>query len=91
MTQLRSVSLALFYAMVFGAASLLAQRTVTVPESVVAYPDIVVYNGKVVTMDDTSFGGKIIVMRDEFTKELGRSAVGPQIVFDNKARYASSE
>jgi len=56
MTQLRSVSLALFYAMVFGAASLLAQRTVTVPESVVDYPDMVVYNGKVVTMQGSHNG-----------------------------------
>jgi predicted amidohydrolase YtcJ len=37
----------------------------------------------------TVVGGKVIVMRDEFAKELGRSAVGPQIAFDNKARYAA--
>ncbi len=33
-----------------------AQNTVTVPEEVVAYPDLVIYNAKLVTMDDTSFG-----------------------------------
>jgi len=33
-----------------------AQQTVTVPESVVFYPEIIVHNAKVVTMDDTSFG-----------------------------------
>jgi predicted amidohydrolase YtcJ len=38
----------------------------------------------------TVVGGKVIVMRDEFAKELGRNAVGPQIQFNNKARYAAS-
>ena len=33
-----------------------AQETVTVPVEIAAYPDLVLYNGKVVTMDDTSFG-----------------------------------
>ena len=32
----------------------IAQRTVMVPEEVVSYADLVVYNGKVVTMDDRS-------------------------------------
>ena len=34
----------------------LAQDMVTVPSEIAAYPDMIVYNGKVVTMDDTSFG-----------------------------------
>ena len=29
-----------------------AQERVTVPAAVVAYPDLIVYNGKIVTMDD---------------------------------------
>ena len=33
-----------------------AQNTVTVPQEIAAYPDMVLHNGKVVTMDDTSFG-----------------------------------
>lgn len=35
-------------------SSAMAQRTVTVPEGVVAYPEMVVYNGKVAIMDDRS-------------------------------------
>jgi len=33
-----------------------AQEMVTAPAEIVAYPDMIVYNGKIVTMDDTSFG-----------------------------------
>ena len=33
-----------------------SQQTVTVPAEVVSYPDMVVYNAKLVTMDDKSFG-----------------------------------
>ena len=33
-----------------------AQETVTVPAEIAAYPDMILHNGKVVTMDDTSFG-----------------------------------
>jgi len=32
------------------------QNMVTVPEEIAAYPDTILYNGKVVTMDDTTFG-----------------------------------
>ncbi len=35
---------------------LAAQDMVTVPAEIAAYPDMIVYNGKVVTMDDQSFG-----------------------------------
>ena len=34
----------------------LGQETVTVPVELVGYPDLIVYNAKVVTMDDHSFG-----------------------------------
>lgn len=34
----------------------------------------------------TVVGGKTIVLREEFAKELGKSAVGPQIKFDNSVR-----
>ncbi|MCZ6751618.1 MAG: hypothetical protein O7E51_07305, partial [Acidobacteria bacterium] len=30
------------------------QQSVTVPLALVAYPDLIVYNGKIVTMDDAS-------------------------------------
>jgi predicted amidohydrolase YtcJ len=50
----RFVFLSIVLSVFCGVAS--AQRTVTVPESVVAYPEMILYNGKVVTMDDTSFG-----------------------------------
>ena len=39
----------------------------------------------------TVVGGRTIVLREEFARELGRSPVGPQIKFDNAARYADSE
>ena len=39
----------------------------------------------------TVVGGKVIVLREEFAKELGRSAVGPQLKFDNVAKYLSAE
>jgi hypothetical protein len=39
----------------------------------------------------TVVGGKTIVLREEFARELGIPAVGPQIRFDNAARYADSE
>src|SRR5688500_18479982 len=34
----------------------LAQQTVPVPVELVGYPDLIIYNSKVVTMDDPSFG-----------------------------------
>ena len=36
----------------------------------------------------TAVGGKVIALREEFAKELGKTAVGPQITYNNKARYA---
>ena len=39
----------------------------------------------------TVVGGKVRVLRKEFADELGRPAVGPQINFDNKARYVDGE
>jgi predicted amidohydrolase YtcJ len=41
--------------LIFGSASM-AQQMVTVPDSVVSYPAMIVHNAKIVTMDDTSFG-----------------------------------
>src|SRR2546427_202980 len=40
----------------FLASAGFAQDMVTVPAEIAAYPDMIVYNGKVVTMDDISFG-----------------------------------
>ncbi|MSO21631.1 MAG: hypothetical protein EXQ56_14495, partial [Acidobacteria bacterium] len=37
-------------------ATALAQQTVTVPVEVAAYPQMIIHNAKVVTMDDHSFG-----------------------------------
>ena len=37
----------------------------------------------------TVVGGKILVLRNEFAQELGRSPVGPQLEFKNKLRWAS--
>ena len=33
-----------------------AQNTVTVPEEIVTYPNMIIHNGKIATMDDTSVG-----------------------------------
>jgi predicted amidohydrolase YtcJ len=57
-----------------------AQQTVTVPAVVVSYADMVVYNGKVVTMDDTSLKpevGKVVqamAIRDGKILALGTDA-----------------
>ena len=91
MTQFNRVFFAVLGVMVSCAAALLAQRTVTVPESVVAYPDMIIYNGKVVTMDDVSFGlnppvgrtVQAIAVRDGKIQNLGTNdeilaMAGPQ-------------
>ena len=39
----------------------------------------------------TVVGGKVIVLREEFGRELGRNPVGPQIEFNNTARYSTGE
>src|SRR5689334_22179534 len=67
----------------------LAQSTVTVPTAIVAYPELILYNGKIVSMDDTSSGpspGTIyqaIAVRDRKIQALGTDALilsyaGPQ-------------
>ncbi len=63
-----------------GVAS--AQNTVTVPEEIVAYPDMLIHNGKVVTMDDTSFGlntsrgttAEAVAIRDGKIQAVGSNA-----------------
>ncbi len=68
-------------AMVFVWVSLgSAQETATVPVEIIAYPDMILYNGKIVTMDDTSTGaspGRIfqaISLRDRRIQALGSDA-----------------
>lgn len=39
----------------------------------------------------TVVGGKVIVLRQDFAKELGRSPVGPQLQFNNKPLYGPTE
>ena len=59
-----------------------AQNTVTVPEEIAAYPDLVIHNGKVVTMDDTSFGlntsrgttAEAVAIRDGKIQAVGSNA-----------------
>ncbi|MCZ6751051.1 MAG: amidohydrolase family protein [Acidobacteria bacterium] len=71
-----SVSIFLFCA----AAS--AQNTVTVPEEIVAYPDMIIHNAKVITMDDTSFGlntsrgttAEAIAIRGDKIQAIGNNA-----------------
>src|SRR3990172_905537 len=57
-----------------------AQEQLTVPAAIVAFPDMILYNGKIVTMDDTSQGpspGRIfqaIAFRDRKIQALGSDA-----------------
>src|SRR5579864_5863955 len=57
----------------------LAQERASVPLAIVAYPDLIVYNAKIVTMDDASFGpspGHIfqaIAVRDRKIQALGNN------------------
>lgn len=37
----------------------------------------------------TIVGGKIEVLRTEYAKQLGREAIGPQIIFEKRNRYAA--
>jgi predicted amidohydrolase YtcJ len=64
-------------------------QTVTVPQAIVAYPDLVVHNAKIVTMDDPGFNQNIgrtvqaIAVRDGKVQALGSNAeilalAGPQ-------------
>ena len=64
-------------------------QTVTVPEVIVSYPDLIVHNGKIVTMDDPSFEpntGTVVqamAARDGKVQALGSNAeilalAGPQ-------------
>jgi hypothetical protein len=71
----RFVFLSIVLSVFCGVAS--AQRTVTVPESVVAYPEMILYNGKVVTMDDTSFGLNTQVGRVVQAIAVGREKSRP--------------
>ena len=59
-----------------------AQNMVTVPEEIVAYPDMIIHNGMVVTMDDTSFGlntsrgttAEAIAIRGDKIQAIGNNA-----------------
>jgi predicted amidohydrolase YtcJ len=65
------------------------------------YADFLVMNGDLTTAPVeqlagifpvmTVVGGQVRVLRKEFADELGRQPVGPQINFDNKARYVDGE
>ena len=39
----------------------------------------------------TVVNGEIRVLREELAQELGREAVGPQIIFDNSPRYGGGD
>jgi hypothetical protein len=47
----RRVSLVLFACLLFGSDPALAQ-TVSAPARIVNYPDLIIHNAKIVTMDD---------------------------------------
>ncbi|MBI2815542.1 MAG: amidohydrolase family protein [Acidobacteria bacterium] len=51
-------AISLLFVLVFGVAAH-AQQTVTVPAELVSYPDLIVYNGKIVAMNDASLTDNI--------------------------------
>src|SRR6185295_18082317 len=54
----RSALLA-FSLLVLSVGASRAQQTVTAPAELVRYPDLVIYNAKIVTMDDTNPNGTV--------------------------------
>ncbi|MGH9785496.1 MAG: amidohydrolase family protein, partial [Terriglobia bacterium] len=56
MTTIRLVGLLLMLSEFWLSGLLGAQDVVTVPVEIAAYPDVILHSGKVVTMDDASFG-----------------------------------
>src|SRR5512140_2905647 len=56
--QFMRTAMALLFVTVFAGA-LRAQQTVTVPAELVSYPDLIIYNGKIVTMDDATLSNSI--------------------------------
>ncbi len=48
----------LLFVLILGVAAR-AQQTVTVPAELVTYPDLIIYNGKIVTMNDASLSNNI--------------------------------
>lgn len=69
--------LLLVFAMICVLASIAAGQTVNVPLAIVSYPDLIVYNANIVTMDDASFGPlpghsfQAIAIRDRKIQALG--------------------
>ena len=57
-----------------------AQDNRTVPAAIIAYPDMILHNGKIVTMEDASFGPstgrtvEAIAIRDRKIQALGSNA-----------------
>ncbi len=85
---LRRASFAVFCIMLFSVGAR-GQQTVNVPAELAAYPDLILHNGKIVTMDDASFNdspGSIfeaLAVRGDQIQFLGSSAellryAGPQ-------------
>lgn len=79
----------LLFAMLFPLAVAGWAQTVTVPQVIVAYPELIVHNAKIVTMDDPSFQQNVgrtvqaMAIRDGKVQVLGTNAeilalAGPQ-------------
>src|SRR6185436_14668790 len=79
----------LLFAMLFPLAVAGWAQTVTVPQALVGYPELIVHNAKIVTMDDPSFQPNIghtvqaMAIRDKKILALGTDAeilqlAGPQ-------------
>src|SRR3990172_11894359 len=73
----------------WGAGAVLAQDTLTVPAELVQFPDLIIHNAKIVTMDDISPNGppgnvfQAMAMRGDRIQRLGTDAqvlrlAGPQ-------------
>ena len=53
-------------------ASVEAQKTVSVPEQIVLYPELIVYNGRIVTMDDRGYNSNVGTIAEAMALREGR-------------------
>ena len=52
------IAAAMFFAVMLG-VSLHAQQTLTVPQELVSYPDLIIYNGKIYTMNEPTLSNNV--------------------------------
>ena len=76
---IRRTGIVVFWIMLLG-TGIHAQQNMTVPAELAAYPDLTLYNGKIVTMDDASFTSNVgtiaqaMAIRDDKISAVGTNA-----------------